>query len=124
MGCNKCGQEIPEGSGFTHLGETLCEDCYITVRQNVVVCDPLAVRSAIKIREKKEISGAEGLTEIQKNVYDYIKSKGAVTREEIMEELNLPLREMENHFAILRHCELVRGYKEGDDYYITLFADQ
>jgi len=122
MKCSKCAGDIAAGENFTHLGETLCEDCYITVRQNIQVCDPIAVRSATRIREKKGISGTDGLTDIQKTVYDFIKSRGEVTREEIMEGLNLSRQEMESHFAVLRHCELVRGFKRGDDYYITLFS--
>ncbi len=89
-----------------------------------MTCDPIAVRSATKIREKKGISGTDGLTEIQKTVYDFIKSKGSVTREEIMEGLNLTLREMENHFTVLRHCELVKGFKDGEKYYLTVFAEK
>ena len=121
MKCSKCGEDIAAGGGFNHQGETLCEDCYITARQNLQVCDPIAVRSATRIREKKGITGTDGLTDMQKAVHDFIKSRGEVTREEIMERLSLTRRETENHFAVLRHCELVRGFKRGDDYYITLF---
>lgn len=124
MGCNKCGQEIAEGGSFTHLGETLCEDCYITVRQNIVADDPIAVRSATKIREKMGKSGTEGLTDMQKAVYDFIESAGPVTQDEIMDCLNLNLREMENHFTVLFHCELIKGFKEGKDYYITVFSEE
>jgi hypothetical protein len=124
MGCNKCGQEIPEGGSFTHLGETLCEDCYITVRQNIVADDPIAVRAATKLREKMGMSGAEGLTDIQKAVYDFIEKAGPVTQEEIMEGLTLSWREMENHFAVLFHCELIKGFFDGEKYYITLFTDE
>ena len=124
MKCNKCGQDIADGESFTHLGETLCEDCYITVRQNIQVCDPIAVRSATKIREKKGVAGTDGLTDIQKTVYEFIKSRGEVTRQEIMEGLGLTLREMESSFAVLRHCELVKGQKKDDDYYITLFTEE
>ena len=32
MKCQKCRRDIPENESFTHLGETLCEDCYMDVR--------------------------------------------------------------------------------------------
>ena len=33
---------------------------------------------------------------------------------ELAEEFKLPLIELENEFAILRHCQLLKGKKEGD----------
>ena len=87
MNCDRCGEPIRAGEEMEHYGQTLCEDCYITVRQNVQVCDPIAVRSATRIREKKGIAGTDGLTDIQKTVYDFIKSRGEVTREQIMQEI-------------------------------------
>jgi predicted transcriptional regulator len=72
-------------------------------------------------REKAGQTGTEGLLDIQKNIYNYIKEKGKTTREEIIEALNIPEWELEKHIAILRHCELVKGRKEGNQVFLVLF---
>lgn len=43
---------------------------------------------------------------------------GTVTA--IAKEFKLEQKELEKHFSVLRHCELVRGFKKGDKIYLTL----
>jgi len=38
-----------------------------------------------------------------------------------MENFQLPSPELENQFAILRHCQLLKGKKEEDAVYIVLW---
>jgi hypothetical protein len=40
---------------------------------------------------------------------------------ELIEEFKLPVTELDNQFAILRHCQLLKGRKEGDNVYIVLW---
>jgi hypothetical protein len=54
-----------------------------------------------------------------KEIYDYIKAKGRATKTELMEQFKLLPTELENQFAILRHCQLLKGRKEGDQVYIV-----
>jgi late competence protein required for DNA uptake (superfamily II DNA/RNA helicase) len=122
MKCSRCGQEISEGDSYTHLGEIFCEDCYLDIRLEVKACDPWAVYSATRSRESANLKGTEGLTGLQKEIYALVKRKGKVTREEVIEELNLSEQEMQNQLATLRHCELVKGYKEGDKVYLVPFS--
>ena len=124
MKCNRCGREIQDGDSYTHLGETLCEDCYLDVRLEVKACDPWAVHSATRLRESSGLEGAEGMTELQKAIYEFVKSKGKVTSEEVMENLRLSEQEMQSQFAILRHCELVTGHKEGGKVYLVPFPNK
>ena len=42
--------------------------------------------------------------------------------QELLERFKLPLPDMENQFAILRHCQLLKGKKEGDSVYIVLWS--
>ena len=121
MKCNRCGQEIKEADSYTHIGETLCEDCYLDMRLGVKACDPWAVHSATRLRENSGLAEAEGLTELQKAIYELVKSKGKVTRQEVMEIHSLSESEMMAQLAILRHCELVKGHKEGHDVYLVPF---
>jgi len=122
MKCNRCGREIQEGDSYTHFGETLCEDCYLDMRLEVKGCDPWAVHSATRLRESSGLAEAEGLTELQKAIYELVKSKGKVTREEVMEILSLSESEMRIQLAILRHCELVKGHKEDGKVYLIPFS--
>jgi late competence protein required for DNA uptake (superfamily II DNA/RNA helicase) len=122
MKCDRCGQEIKEDESYTHRGKTLCEDCYLDARLEVKACDPWAVYSATRSRESADFKGTEGLTDLQKQIYALVKRRGKVTREEVIEGLNLSEQEMQTQLATLRHCELVKGHKEGDKVYLVPFS--
>jgi len=119
--CQKCGREISRGDGFTLGAQILCEDCYIKATHRVQTCDPLAVRSAQRFRKTSGLEAAEGLTELQRAIYEFIKSRGKVTGLELFRQFHLSPQELENQIAILRHCELVKGQKEGNEIYLTTF---
>lgn len=121
MKCSRCGRDICEAESYEYSGETLCEDCYLYAMSPVKGCDPVAVRFATRFREKSGLKGAEGLTESQRSIYELVRSKGKVTREEVMETLAIPERDLERQLATLRHCELVKGQKEGDKVYLVPF---
>ncbi len=120
MHCEKCGVKISEAAQFNHGGKKYCEDCYIEIVSVPKTCDPMAVRSARLTREKFGQKGTEGLLPIQNKIYSYLKERGKATREQVGQEFGLDEKELEKHFAVLRHCELVKGYKEGNVIYMTL----
>ena len=122
MKCNRCDHEIPESDAYMHLGETLCEDCYLDIRLEVKACDPWAVHSATRFRESSGLKGTEGLTDVQREIYELVKRKGKITKEEVIENLNLSEQEIQIQLATLRHCELVKGHKEGDKVYLIPFT--
>jgi hypothetical protein len=122
MKCNRCQCEISEEDSFTHLGETLCEDCYIDLRNPNRTCDPWAVYAATRTRKTTGSSGIEGLTTLQQAIYEFIRDRGRVTADEIGQKFSLAPRDLQNQFATLRHCELVKGQKEGDKIYIVPFS--
>jgi hypothetical protein len=119
--CQSCGKEIAEDEVFAADGKTLCENCYIDVGHKIRVCDPWAVRSKMVFRESHGLEGTDGLTNLQREIYEYIQKKGKATKPELMEKFHLPATELENQFAILRHCQLLKGKKEDDDVYIVLW---
>ena len=121
--CDRCGCEHPAEELIEEGGSRMCEDCYISAHARIKACDPWAVRSKKILREKAGLVGAEGLTDVQKGIYEFIISKGGAKREEIAKEFDLPPDELENQFAILRHCELVKGQKREDGVYIVAFED-
>ena len=119
--CQNCGKEIGEHEVFATEGKTLCEDCYIDVGHKIRVCDPWGERSKKIFRKSHGLEGTGGLTDLQKEIYEYISEKGKATREQLMERFELTAAELENQFAILRHCQLLKGKKEGDAVYIVLW---
>lgn len=119
--CQNCGKEIPEDEVYATEGKTLCEDCYIDVGHRIRVCDPWGERSKRVFRESHGLGGTDGLTDLQKEIYEFIKSRGKATRQELMENFNLPMTELENQFAIMRHCQLLKGKREGDQVYLVLW---
>ncbi len=121
MDCMQCGQNIPEGENYSHAGKKLCEDCYLEAVSIPKTCDPLSVRAARVDRESRGIKGEEGLLPIQKEIFNFIKEKQKVTREEITGRFNLSPKDLEKHFAVLRHCELAKANKEGDTLYFKPF---
>ncbi len=121
MKCMKCGAEnIPEEYVYNYLGKTLCEDCYIDIQHRPQPCDPGAVYSARKTREMLGQTGTDGLSELQKDIYNFIKEKEKVTHQEIADHFKVELPELQKQFAILRHCELVKGCKEGNTIYLMI----
>ncbi len=121
--CDRCGREFPTEDLIEEGGAQICENCYINAHQKIKVCDPWAVRSKKILREKAGQVGTDGLTDVQKEIYEFIISKGGATREQIADQFTLPPEELENEFAILRHCELVKGQKRDDGVYIVAFED-
>lgn len=119
--CNKCGREVADSEKYEYHGQALCEDCYIDMRFPAKACDPWAVYSATRTRQQMGFKNAEGLTSLQRAIYEFVRSSGRVTREELLENFGLAESELQAHLATLRHCELVKGYKEGDRIYVVPF---
>ncbi len=119
--CQKCGREVPEDEVFATEGKTFCEDCYIDMGHRIRVCDPWGERSKRIFRESHGMEGTEGLTDLQKEIYEFVKIKGKVTGQEMIDRFKLSPAELENQFAILRHCQLLKGKREGDQVYTVLW---
>jgi hypothetical protein len=107
--CQKCGREVPEEETHQHLGETLCDNCYIDARSPAKACDPWAVYSATRTRQGAGLTGIQGLSPLQKDICRYIEDRGKATPAEVMQRFNVSQGELEWVVATLRHCELVRG---------------
>jgi hypothetical protein len=108
-------------NSYQHLGKTLCEDCYIDVQSPAKACDPWAVYSATRSRETVGLRGTAGLTETQQAIYEFIRSKGKATREQLVDNFDLTEPDLQRQLATLRHCEPVKGRKEGNSIYLVPF---
>lgn len=119
--CEVCGCEMEREDSIEENGKVLCEDCYIASHHKIKTCDPWAVRSKKMFREGAGLQGAEGLTDLQKAIYELIVSTGGVKREDLAKKFEISPQEAENQFALLRHCELVKGQKRSDGVYLVPF---
>ncbi len=119
--CERCTVELEKNDIYNHHGKELCEDCYMGALQPPKTCDVAATSMAKKHRESTGQRGTEGLLDIQKNIYNYIKKNVKATRDDIMKEFDIPEWELDKQIAILRHCELVKGRKEDGKIYMVLF---
>lgn len=121
MKCARCGRAVDEGASYAWHGQAVCEDCYMDLLNPPRACDPTAVYLATRTREQLGYRGAEGLTEVQRKVYECVKETGRVKKEELAGRVGVPAAEVERALAVLRHCKLIRASKEGDTVYIVLF---
>ena len=120
MICAKCGEEIPQGDEMNYMGQILCEDCYVDAVSLPKTCDAAAVYSAKLARKAAGQRGTEGLTELQKKIYEYVKVNGRVTPEALAEEFQLSVSQLQREFTTLRHCELLKGTKIDGFIYIMI----
>jgi hypothetical protein len=119
--CNNCGEKVPKKWTFEVHNSVICEDCYMDKQQVIKVCDPLAVHSAKIIRELSGQKGSDGLTDLQKQIYDLVQTKGQIEHDELMKAFDISTQELENQIAVLRHCELLKGKKIDDKVFIVPF---
>lgn len=120
--CQKCQREVPEAETHQHLGQTLCDDCYIDALSPAKPCDPWAVYAATSARRGAGLVGIQGLTPLQKDICRFLEERGKATPAEVMQRFDLSQGELERLVATLRHCELLRGQKEGDTIYLVPFS--
>ena len=72
--CQTCGREVHEDEFFISGSQTLCENCYMDAGSRIRICDPWGERSKLVFRESHGLTGTDGLTDLQKEIYEYIKS--------------------------------------------------
>ena len=116
MNCSHCNREMPEGEGHAHEGKLICDDCLMEIGLHPRECEPWATYLASK--ERAGLKGTEGLTDLQKKVYELIKAKGKTTRDEVKQSLKLSEAELDTQLTALMHSELVKERGEGGNLYL------
>jgi len=116
--CSKCGAGLEPGEVREHLGQVLCEDCYLEAVSTLQPCDPWAVHTAKSLKDKE---GKYLLTPVQQRLYDLVKERGEVSMPEACAALGLSEEDLRREFAVLRHMELLRARKRGRLLHLTLF---
>lgn len=117
MQCAKCNTTLDPKETYEHSGRTVCEDCYLDLVAVPKTCDPWAVHSA-----KNTPNHEKMLLPQQEQILGLLQSSGPLTADQICSQLSLTPDEFRTHFASLRHMELARGTKIGDEVRYTLFA--
>jgi len=114
MECDRCHADIEPEEEKNHLGQTLCEDCYMDALSPVKTCDPWAVHSAKSF--EKHAEGALILTPIQSEILSILRKTGGIEPQALVKELGCKLtqKELEREFAALQHMEKAGGEKRGD----------
>lgn len=115
MICDKCKNEFDPKEKREHLGQTLCEDCYMEVLSPVKTCDPWAVHSAKTF--EKYAGEIKELTPVQSKILDVLKKEGPMKPESLLKKCSdsLTLDDLKREFASLRHMEKVSAAKQDDD---------
>jgi len=117
MKCNRCGRELSEDQAYAYQSKAYCDDCLMEIGLHAGKCEPWATYLAS--RERTGVTGTEGLSELQKRVYEFIKEKGKVTREEVKQKFNLSEAEMDTQLTPLMHTELVKERDEKEGFYLV-----
>ena len=121
MKCDRCKSAIETGEEREHLGQTLCEDCYMDVLSPAKSCDPWAVHSA---KSFEHHSGSPvTLTPIQTEILDILEATGGIERAALIEKLKEKLTQpqLEREFATLRHMEKIRAEKRAGKIFLVLW---
>jgi late competence protein required for DNA uptake (superfamily II DNA/RNA helicase) len=119
MKCHRCGRKISDDQRYKYQGHTFCEDCLMEIGLHSGQCQPWASYLATHTRESLGMKGTEGLTELQKKVYEFIKDKSKTTREDIKQNLNLSEADLDAQLTPLMHSELVKERGEEGNIYLV-----
>ncbi|MCJ7721297.1 hypothetical protein MUO98_02665 [Candidatus Bathyarchaeota archaeon] len=82
-----CGSETSIEESYVLYGFTVCDDCYLEKSHHLIACNPLATYSAERFQESDGLEAEERLNEQQKAIYTFVKSRGKVTPEELVDQV-------------------------------------
>lgn len=118
MDCERCNRPI-QGEAYEHRGERLCEDCYLEALNPPRACDPWAVYTAKRTLGGKDPS--QQLSPLQARIVEFLRKHEEARIDELVAALGIAETELRREFAALRHMEIVKATKRGDQVLLTLF---
>ncbi len=119
MKCSRCGKELTAEQAYVYQGRVMCEDCIMEAGLTLKQCDPWASYVDTAARKRRGMTGAAGLTEGEAKLYDLIKAKGRLTRDQAMKELGLSPEDLQERLVSLMHSELVKESGEAGQVYLV-----
>ncbi|VUZ25850.1 Uncharacterised protein [Acetobacterium wieringae] len=119
--CFSCGISLEDDDVYEVKGKIFCDDCAMGQHKVTQTCDPSAVHSAKLDRKNSGQTGIDGLTDLQKNLYLFMKDCGGVTMPQCVEKFGLAPDEISTNMSVLRHLELAKGQKRADGVYFVVW---
>ncbi|MDP2729494.1 MAG: helix-turn-helix domain-containing protein [Dehalococcoidales bacterium] len=119
MNCSRCNRELTEDQSYVYQGKVFCENCLMDVGLSLKECDPWSTYTDTSDRKRHGQTGSAGLNEMEARVYEFVKSKGEATREEIMEQLGMSRPDLEAQLIPLMHSELLKERSKNNMMYLV-----
>jgi len=121
MQCDRCKVAICDGEDHQHLGQCLCEDCYMDVLSPVKTCDPWAIHSARSFENL--MGGQTHLTDTQEKILDILRETGGLERQDLLRRIGVGFSDSDltREFAALRHMEKARAEKRDGKIFLRLW---
>ncbi len=119
MQCSRCGKGLTESQSYVNQGKIYCEDCLMDIGLNTRQCDPWATWVDNRERAQEGQKGTDWLSAGEKQVYDFIKRRGRVTRAEVGRELKMTATELQLQLLPMFHAEVVKERSEGGEQYLV-----
>lgn len=119
MKCSRCNREISESQAYAHKGKVYCEDCLMDIGLSASECDPWSSYVDTRTLER-QLKGKVELTDTEKKIFEFIKSRGKATRQEVMKKFGLSDEELKAQLITLMHSEMVKERSEAGKQYLTI----
>lgn len=119
MQCSRCHKEITEAQSYVSQGKVYCEDCMMDIGLPGKECDPWATYVDNRTRAQAGMKGTDGLTEMEKKVYDFVKQNGKATRADVMRGLKLSETELRLQLIPILHTELLKEKSDRGNQYLV-----
>ena len=100
--CAKCQSNVADDDLHEHLGQMICDDCYMDVLSPAKTCDPWATYTASRLTNQE-------LNPAQESILMALRKMGQATIKQILEITGLDQKQFEREIAALRHMELIQG---------------
>ena len=117
--CSRCRRELKETESYVNRGKVYCENCLMDIGLTIKECDPWATFVDTSGRKRHGEKGAAGMTEMETRIYEYIKGRGRVTRQEVMQNFGLSETDLNSQLLPLMHSELVKERGETGQLYLV-----
>jgi hypothetical protein len=119
--CISCGALLEDDDIYEVKGKIFCDTCAMGQHKVLQKCDPGAVRSALRDRQRSGFTGLDGLTDFQKEIYAFMKDQDGATMEQFVEKFKCAPETIDNELTVLRHLELGKGQKRADGVYFVIW---
>jgi NMD protein affecting ribosome stability and mRNA decay len=119
MFCTRCGEKIEQGEEREHLGNVVCEDCYMDLLSPAKTCDPWAVYTAKSCTDQENAD--MHLNSVQQKILSILKETGGVEPNTLIKQLDIKPSDFERELAALRHMEKIRAELRAGKKMITLW---